>query len=57
MFLVTEDNIFRVARSYAAACVLFRLCFPCVGDVFRVRSGSVLMNQQGTHYQHKGNIT
>ena len=25
-----------------AACVLFRLCFPCVGDVFLVRSGSVL---------------
>ena len=25
-------------------CVLLRLCFPCVGDVFFVQSGSVLMN-------------
>jgi len=46
LFLVTDDNIFRVARNYSAACVLFRLCFPCVGDVFLVRSGFVLM----THF-------
>ena len=46
MISVTEDNIFRVARSYAAACVLFRLCFLCVGDVFLVQSGFV-KNQTG----------
>jgi hypothetical protein len=33
--------MFRVARTYAAACVLFSLCFVCVGDVFLARSGSV----------------
>jgi len=44
-------SIFHVARSYAAACVSFRLCFLCVGDVFLAHSGSVLNTTQCSSMQ------
>ena len=40
--LVTEGKHIHVECGYATTCVLFRLCFLCVGGVFLVRSGSVI---------------